>query len=91
MVMAVPSLAESHRLPLILNNKDELAYQVPDCFLFRQIKEKCGDEAANLMTCKNACLKALETLRKDLELVAVIDMAASTVKDGHCEFSMKRL
>ena len=78
------------KLPVILNNQYELAYRVPKCLLFNQIKEKCGDEVASLMTCKNACLKALETLRKDLELDVVIDMAASTAKDGHCEFSMKK-
>ncbi len=79
------------KLPVTLNNKDELAYRVPQCLLFNKIKEKCGDKVANLMTCQNACLKALETLRKDLELDAVIDMAASMAKDGYCEFSMKRL
>ncbi len=79
------------KLPVILNNQYELAYRVPKCLLLNQIKERCGDGAANLMTCKNACLKALETLRKDLEIDAVIDMTASTAKDGYCEFSMRRL
>ncbi len=79
------------KLPVILNNRDELAYRVPQCLLFSKIKEKCGAEVANLMTCKNSCLKALETLNQDLKLDAVIDMAASTVQDGHCEFSMKKL
>ena len=79
------------KLPLLLNNQYELAYRIPQCFLFNQIKEKCGEEVANLMTCQSACLKGLETLRKDLELDAVIDMAASTAKDGYCEFSMKKL
>ena len=79
------------RLPIVLNNKDELAYKLPQCFLFNKIKEKCGDEVANLMTCKNCCLKALETLGKDLELDVVTNMEASMVKDGYCQFSMKRL
>ena len=64
---------------------------MPQCLLFNTIKEKCGAEVANLMTCKNGCLKALETIGKDLELDVVIDMAASTAKDGYCEFSMKKL
>ena len=79
------------KLPVTLNNHYELAYRVPQCLLFNTIKEKCGAEVADLMTCKNACLKALETLRQDLELNAVIDMAAATAKDGYCEFSMKKL
>ena len=79
------------KLPIMLNYKDEFAYRVPQCLLFNQIKEKCGEEVANLMTCQNGCLKALETLDKDLELDTVIDVKASTAKDGYCEFSMKKL
>ena len=79
------------KLPVTLNSAFTLAYRVPQCLLFNTIKEKCGDEVANLMTCQNACLKALETLRNDLELDAVIDMIASTAKDGYCEFSVKKL
>ena len=79
------------KLPVTLNSQYELAYRVPQCLLFNTIKEKCGDEVANLMTCKNACLKALETLQKDLEMDVVTDMTASTAKDEYCEFSMKKL
>ena len=79
------------KLPVTLNNAFELAYQVPQCLLFNTIKEKCGDEVANLMTCQNACLKALKTLGKDLELDVVIAMVAATAKDGYCRFSMKKL
>jgi hypothetical protein len=79
------------KVPITLDNTYELAYRLPQCQLFNTIKEQCGDKIANLMTCQNACIKALETLRKDLELGAVITMVASTAKDGYCEFSMRKL
>ncbi len=79
------------RLPIIVSNQRDLVYQVPKCLLFSQIKEKCGNEVADLMTCRHACLKALETLHQDINLDAVVKMTASTAKDGHCEFSMKKL
>jgi len=79
------------KLPVTLSYKDEFAYRVPQCLLFNQIKEKCGEEVADLMTCQNGCLKALETVSKDLELDVVISVIASTTKDGYCEFSMKKL
>jgi len=79
------------KMPITLNNAYELAYRLPQCQLFNTIKGQCGGKIANLMTCQNACLKALETLRKDLELGAVITMVASTAKDGYCEFSMRKL
>ena len=79
------------KLPITLNNQYALAYRVPQCSVFNQIKEKCGDEVANLMTCQNACLKALDTICKDMELDIVIEMLASTPKEGYCEFSMKKV
>jgi len=79
------------KLPVTLNNQYAFAYRVPQCLLFNTIKEKCGDEVANLMTCKNGCLKALDTIGKDMELAVAIDLVASTARDGYCEFSMKKL
>jgi len=89
--VAYLSTQEFLKVPITLNNMDELAYRIPKCALFSKIKEKCGDEVANLMTCQNCCLSALETIRKDLELDVVNDMVASTAKDGYCEFSMRKL
>ena len=89
--IAYLSTQEFLKVPITLNNMEVLEYRIPQCALFSKIKEKCGDEVANLMTCKNYCLKALETLHRDLELDAVVDMAASTAKDSYCEFSMKKL
>jgi hypothetical protein len=79
------------KVPITLNNLEELEYRIPQCALFNKIKEKCGDEVANLMTCKNYCLTALDTVRRDSDLEAVIDMAKSTAKDGYCEFSMRKI
>ena len=79
------------KVPITLNNLEVLEYRIPQCALFNKIKEKSGDEVASLMTCKNYCLTALETLRKDLDLEAVIDMAKSTANDGYCEFSIRKI
>jgi len=79
------------KLPVTLNNKDELAYRVPKCVFFNAIIEKCGTQIANLMTCKHACLKALDTIRQDIEIDVVIDMPASTAREGYCEFNMRKL
>ena len=54
------------KLPVTLNNQYAFAYRVPQCLLFNTIKEKCGDEVANLMTCQNGCLKALGAIGKGM-------------------------
>ena len=89
--IAYLSTQEFLKVPITLNNLEVLEYRIPQCALFNKIKEKSGDEVANLMTCKNYCLTALETLRRDSDLEAVIDMAKATAKDGYCEFSMRKI
>ena len=89
--IAYLSTQEFLKLPVTLNNQYELAFRVPQCLLFSKIKDKCGDEVANLMPCQHACLKALETLNRDLEIDTLNAMVASTNKDDYCEFSMKKL
>ncbi len=79
------------KVPIVLNSVDALAYRIPQCALFAEVKEKCGEEVANLMTCQNYCMTALETLRKDLELDVITEMLASTAKDDFCEFSMRKI
>lgn len=78
------------KMPIILNNQYALAYRIPQCYVFNQIKEKCGDEVANLMLCQNGCLKALDTISNEMELDAIIEMTASTPKEGYCEFYMRK-
>ena len=89
--IAYVSTQESLKLPVTLNNQYELAFRIPQCLLFSKIKDKCGDEVASLMTCRNGCLKALETLNRDIEIDTLNTMVASTNKDDYCEFSMKKL
>jgi len=79
------------KLPVILNNQYEFIYRVPQCVIFNTIKDRCGEEVANLMTCKSACLTALDTIRQNMELTVAINMSAATAKEGYCEFSMKKL
>ena len=91
MEIAYLSTQEFLKVPVTLNNRWDLDYRIPKCALFNKIKEKCGDEVANLMTCKNYCLSALETLYKDLEMDTVTNMTAETAKDGYCDFLMHKL
>lgn len=79
------------KVPITLNNLEVLEYRIPQCALFGAIKEKCGDDVANLMTCKEYCLTALETVRRHQELEAIVDMPKATAADGYCEFSMRKL
>ncbi len=77
-------------LPIIENNANRLVYRMVDCQTYKNLQEKCGEEVANLLPCRHACLTACETLHQDLEIDALIQMEAQMPKDGYCQFAAKR-
>lgn len=79
------------KLPIVLNNQYELAYKVPQCIIFRKIKERSGSDVASIMPCKHACLKILDTVIHDLGMDAIISMTKSNAGDGYCEFSARKI
>jgi len=79
------------KVAITLNNAEALEYRIPQCALFGAIKEKCGDDVANLMTCKDYCLTALETVRRHQEMEVLVDMPKNTAADGFCEFMLRKL
>ena len=88
--IAYLSTQELSILPIVENNTNRLVYRMVDCQTFKNLKEKCGDEVANLLPCKHACVTACETIHQDLGIDALIEMMASMPKDNYCEFSVKR-
>ena len=57
------------------------------CSTFKAVKDRCGEETANSLPCKHACLGALETLYKDLDIAVTLGMEATMPKDDYCQFS----
>lgn len=81
---------ELTNLPIIENWAQRLVYHVPNCLMYRTIKEKCGAEVAELMGCQHGCLAGLEALLGSLDIDAIINMNATTAKDGYCQFSLTK-
>ena len=88
--IAYLSTQEISILPIVENNKDRLIYRMVDCSIYNNIKEKCGEDTANLMTCKKACITACETIHQDLDVDALVQQTAMMSKDNYCEFAAKR-
>ena len=78
-------------LPVIQNSFPRLVYKVVDCYTFKSVKAECGEEVANMLLCKNACLTALDTLRQDLNLDVAIAMEGEMTKEGFCQFALTRI
>jgi len=78
-------------LPIIENWSRRLVYRVKDCYTFRTEVEKCGQEIANSLPCRYACLTACKTALEGLGLDAAVGMEANMVKDGCCQFALNRV
>lgn len=89
--IAYLSIQKFRHLPFLENYRSRILYQIPDCNMFRLIKENCGQEVAKLTPCRYACLQGLETLRADLGVDVVAEMVADTAEKGYCEFSLKKV
>ena len=89
--IAYLSTQELSILPIIENNHDSLVYRLADCKTFKMIKEKCGAEVADRLTCRHACLTACRTIHQDLDLDALITQTATIPEDGYCQFEAKRI
>jgi len=78
-------------IPVIQNNHDCLQFRVEDCRMYAALKEKCGEEVADLLPCRYGCLALVQTAFSDLDLGAITSMTAYTPKDEYCEFTTVRV
>jgi len=78
-------------LPIVENWQKRLVYNVKDCYTYKTEVEKCGQEVANQLPCRYACLAAGKMALEGLGLDASIEMETTMVKDGHCQFAMNRI
>jgi hypothetical protein len=78
-------------LPIVENWAKRLVYRVKDCYTFKTEIEKCGQETANLLPCRYACLAACKTALEGLGLDATVEMEATMVKDSYCQFALKKV
>jgi hypothetical protein len=78
-------------LPIVENWQKRLVYNVKDCYTFKTIVEKCGQDVVGQMPCRYACINASKTALEGLGLDATIEMESTMAKDGHCQFALNRL
>jgi len=74
-------------LPIVQNNGEKFTYKLAMCDTFKAIKDTCGQDIANTLPCRHACLSALETVFKDLNIEVIIGMDATMPKDDYCQFT----
>jgi len=77
-------------LKVMVSTRSQFTHRVGPCVFLNAIKEKCGEDVANLLTCKHIDLSALETLYNNLKLPVNVRMEASIPSEGYCQFTAIR-
>ena len=78
-------------LPILENWQKRLVYNVKDCYTYKTLVEKCGQEVAGQMPCRHACLSACRAALDGLGLDAAVEMETVMAKDGHCQFALNKI
>lgn len=89
--IAYLSIQPFRELNVAENNQYRFIFRIDNCSIFNALKEACGEEVADQMPCKHACLTASQTVYKDFDLKASVGMDASMAEDGYCQFAAKNL
>ncbi|MFC1919761.1 hypothetical protein ACFLWX_03110 [Chloroflexota bacterium] len=78
-------------LRIIENSPHRLVYRLNECPTYVALCDRCGQNVANMISCRYACLAACQTLKAELNLEVNVEMEASTNEDGFCQFVMSKV
>ena len=81
---------EFSSLPVLECNAHCLRYKIDECLIYKTQRQLCGDEIAELMPCRYACLNACRTLHDSLNIDATVEMPNSMSRDGYCQFVVRK-
>ncbi|OGO52089.1 MAG: hypothetical protein A2148_09635 [Chloroflexi bacterium RBG_16_68_14] len=79
-----------YSLPIVENSGRGLTFRMPFCGHFKAIREGMGEEFADQLHCKNACLAACQTAFEHFGFSVAVAMDAAVPKDEYCQFSIRR-
>lgn len=79
-----------YTVPIVENGARGLVFKMPFCGYFKVVKEAMGEEFANQLRCKGACLAACETAFGHFGFKVGVTMDAVMPADEYCQFSIRR-
>jgi hypothetical protein len=76
-------------LPIVENNIARLIFKIGNCRTYQSISERCGEETAGILTCRQGCLNLCQGIIEGLGLEGIeTEMSAQTPDQGYCEFRL---
>lgn len=78
-----------YTLPIVENGARGLVFRVPFCAYIKMIREELGEEAADRLECRRACLAACRFAFERFGFEVKVGMDAAVPKDEYCQFSIR--
>jgi hypothetical protein len=78
-----------YTLPIVENGARGLVFRVPFCGYVKVIREELGEEEANRLQCKEACLAACRLAFERFGFKVAVSMDAAVPGDEYCQFSIR--
>lgn len=79
-----------YTLPIVENGALGLVFKMPFCGYQKAIGESMGEEFADQLHCKAACLMACQTAFEHFGFSVTVTMDATMPADEYCQFSIRR-
>lgn len=79
-----------YSVPIAENGTQGLTFKMPFCGYFKAIQESIGEEFANQLHCKSACIAACEVAFKHFGFDVGVTMGATMPADEYCQFRVAR-
>jgi len=79
-----------YMLPIVENGAPGLVFKMAFCGYFNAIQETQGEEFANQLHCKGACLEACGKAFEHFEQDVNIGIDSTMPADGVCQFSIRK-
>ncbi len=79
-----------YSLPITENTKTAFGYKMVFCDTIENLREQCGDELADTLPCRQACLAAAERAFTAHGFDVEVTQTSSLVDGDFCQFSVQR-
>jgi hypothetical protein len=78
-----------YTLPIVENGARGLVFKVPFCGYVKMVREELGEEEADRLRCREACLAACRLAFERFGFDVKVGMDAAVPKDEFCQFSIR--
>ena len=86
--IAYLSTQELYAFPVRINTHDLFRFEIDDCRIFQELKQKCTEETIKDVPCKAACLRLIKTVCSHYDCDVSVEAATDPLGGNKCVFDI---